>query len=95
MQWHDHQCGHTDCPADRQSAFQSVKETMLITKLQLAGCIYHIRTGVLSSLRAGWHLGIVIDLTVHAVAWSQCVVTLKDSQLNMVAVHMIKLFIGR
>ncbi len=58
---------------------------MLNTKLQLAGCVYHMQMGVLSSLRAGLHLGIVIELTVHAVAWSGYVVTLKDSQLNMVA----------
>ena len=92
---------------------------MLITTLQLAGWTNHMQTAVLSSLRAGWHLGIVIELTVHAVAWSGYVVmitlkekkrkekfmlfnndegslsrrqpgaTLKGSQMNMVAGHMI------
>ena len=53
---------------------------MLITTLQLAGWIIHMQTAVLSSLRAGWHLGIVIELTVHAVAWSGYVVTLKEKK---------------
>ena len=39
-----------------------------------------MQTAVLSSLRAGWHLGIVIELTVHAVAWSGYVVTLKEKK---------------